>query len=283
MQNIMNLQRQGLLTEQQILQAHKFSANPQAYDLAPTFYRVLYDALITQEPLETMERRRGWPARSAKAILSVILYALQETGGAIAVESSSYAKNLREELAYVKADDALDLLPLVSALRLTPTEAQIFLALQRSPGRQAGKEAIHNRLYSARPGEAPELKTVDVLICTLRKKLEGTSWSIETVWGVGYKLVGTENVLPPPSPAEVTEERREKGRVEKSQRNIYWYKLHVYDDKSMRAIAREHNVAPSTVMRVIHGLIGTVDDEELDSLVKQIPADYSKTNRRLTT
>ena len=282
MQNIMNLQRRGFLTEQQVLQAYKFSVNPQAYDLAPTFYRILHDVIVEQEPLEGMEQRRGWPERSAKAIISIILHALQETGGAIAVEAPSGAEGLREELAYVKADNALDLMPLVSTLGLTITEAQIFLVLQRSPGRQAGKEAIHNRLYSARPEDAPELKIVDVLVCKLRKKLEGTSWSIETIWGVGYKLVGTENVLPPPPPTKVIKETHGKDRVEKSQRNSYWYKLYVYDGKSMRAIAQEHSVAPSTVMRVVHDLIGTVGDEELDSLVKQIPADYSETNRRLT-
>lgn len=282
MQNIINLQRRGYLTEQQVLQAHKFSVNPQSYELAPTFYRILHDAIIKQEPLESMEKRRGWPARSAKAIIGTILHAIQETGGVIATEAPEDIQALREELEYVKADNSLELMPLVSTFGFTTTEAQIFLILQRSPGMQVGKEAIHNRLYSARPDDAPEIKIVDVLVCKLRKKLEGTSWSIETIWGVGYKLVGTENVLPPPSQKERAKAADNENKIEKSQRNVYWYKLHVYDGKPMREIAREYSVAPSTVMRVIHGLMDAIGDEELDNLVQQIPAGYSEANRRLT-
>lgn len=63
--------------------------------------------------------------------------------------------------------------------------------------------------------------------------------------------------------------------VEKSQRNVYWYKRHIYDEVPMRKLAREGKVAPSTVMRVIHGLTDLCSDKELEALIEELPAGYS--------
>lgn len=80
MKNIMQLKSRGMLTDTQVLAAHKFSRAPTAFPMAPSLYRVPHDAVIREEPLEAMENRRGWPARSAKAIVGLLLHALQEMG-----------------------------------------------------------------------------------------------------------------------------------------------------------------------------------------------------------
>jgi len=280
MQNIMNLKRRGYLTDQQVFHAHKFSVNPNSYNLAPTFHRVLYDVIIKEEPLEALEKRKGWPARSAKALVGLILYAMQEIQGShLDEEEDENGEGLpttQEQLDYLKADNGLDLLPIINTFGFTGREARLFLILKRAPGMQASKEALLNRLYADQIDEAPSAKILDVFICKMRKKLEGTNWRIETIWGAGYRLHGTDLVLP--APTETT-----KHLVEKSQRNIYWYKCHVYDEVPMRELARESNVAPSTVMRVIHGLTDICSDEELSALVEQLPADYTAQKERTTT
>ena len=50
------------------------------------------------------------------------------------------------------------------------------------------KTAFLNHLYST--DDEPEIKTIDVIICRLRKKLAaaGVPTLIDTVWGCGYIL-----------------------------------------------------------------------------------------------
>lgn len=282
MQNVLNLQRRGFLTEQQVLQAHRFSLNPRAYTLAPTFYRVLHEIIIKEEPLEALEKRRGWPARSAKAILSLILFSMEEVGGSHEERDESEDDvSLREQIEYLKADNVKDLMPVVKAFGLTVREARLFLILQRAPGMQVGKEALLTRLYADQIDDAPDIKIVEAFVSKIRKKLEGTGWRIETIWGVGYKLIGDPDIVGnPKGPPQVR--KANDNKVEKSRRNLYWYKCHVYEGQPMCEIARKYDVAPSTVMRVIHNLMDQYGDEELDRLVQEIPAGYSEDNDRLT-
>jgi two-component system alkaline phosphatase synthesis response regulator PhoP len=41
---------------------------------------------------------------------------------------------------------------------------------------------------------AGETRTVDVHVAALRRELRDSNVSLETVWGVGYKLVGRQPV-----------------------------------------------------------------------------------------
>lgn len=193
MKNIMALKKRGFLTESQVLIAYKFSKNPNAYHLAPSLYRVLHDIIINEEPLEALEKRMGWPGRSAKALLRILLYSLQEIGGThLEVDT---AQALQEKLAHVCGEEWLKIMPLMQEFDLTPLEAQIMLILQASPEGRASKSAIHNRLY-LHEQDAPELKIVDVFICKLRNKIKGRGWQINTLWGIGYQIIKTDK--PPP-------------------------------------------------------------------------------------
>ena len=266
MQNIMNLQRRGHLTEQQVLHAYKFSKNPNAYTLAPTFYRVLHDAIINDEPLEKMEKRRGWPARSAKALISLVLHALQEVGGSHSEPAEDEDEDedsgtAEERLAYLKADAAQDIMPLVMEYGFSPREARLFLVLARSPGRMCGKEALFTRMYADRIDDPPDVKIVDVFICKMRKKLELTRWRIDTVWGEGYMLCAADAPLPSGAKAPTSHMH---------DRDVFWYKLHVYDDAAYQQIARDNEVQPSTVHRAVTRLIEKYSDEQIDEAVKNL-------------
>lgn len=82
---------------------------------------------------------------------------------------------------------------LARILGLTITESRALLAL--ADGRTHSKESILSALYFDRGDDAPEIKIVDVFICKIRRKLQGTGIVIETIWGVGYHLLDPAPVL----------------------------------------------------------------------------------------
>jgi DNA-binding response OmpR family regulator len=71
-------------------------------------------------------------------------------------------------------------------LGLTKMEARLMRALAEKQDRMVSKGALMDALYFDRGHEA-EPKIVDVLVCKIRRKLRGSAWCIETVWGQGYR------------------------------------------------------------------------------------------------
>jgi DNA-binding response OmpR family regulator len=90
----------------------------------------------------------------------------------------------RLELSLVVHEARVDDVP----LRLGPKEYLLleFLILKR--GSAVSKAACMTHLYGT--DEYPEAKTIDVVLCRLRKRLapHGLSDMIESVWGYGFKL-----------------------------------------------------------------------------------------------
>jgi DNA-binding response OmpR family regulator len=90
----------------------------------------------------------------------------------------------RLELSLVAHEARIDDVP----LRLGPKEYLLleFLILKR--GSAVSKTACMTHLYGT--DEYPEAKTIDVVLCRLRKRLApyGMSDMIESVWGYGFKL-----------------------------------------------------------------------------------------------
>src|ERR1700733_13333548 len=72
------------------------------------------------------------------------------------------------------------------SLGLTRMEARLMRALAEKPDRMGSKSALMDAMYFDRAEEA-EPKIVDVLVCKIRRKLRGSPWAIETVWGQGYR------------------------------------------------------------------------------------------------
>ena len=73
-------------------------------------------------------------------------------------------------------------------LHLTPKEYALLELLMLKRGVSLTKGACLNHLYGT--DEEPELKTVDVIVCRLRKKLSrvGLPSLVQNVWGCGYRL-----------------------------------------------------------------------------------------------
>jgi DNA-binding response OmpR family regulator len=76
------------------------------------------------------------------------------------------------------------------AVQLRAKEFELLEAFMRQPGIVLSRDDLLQQVWGfAFPGET---RTVDVHVKQLRDKLEGASARIETIWGVGYKMVGPE-------------------------------------------------------------------------------------------
>jgi DNA-binding response OmpR family regulator len=72
-------------------------------------------------------------------------------------------------------------------LDLRPKEFAILVALAERPGFVLDREALASRVWGHDgPGD---LRTVDAHVAALRGALAETDIRVETVWGIGYKLV----------------------------------------------------------------------------------------------
>jgi two-component system cell cycle response regulator CtrA len=71
-------------------------------------------------------------------------------------------------------------------LNLSRREYAALEVLFLRQGTLLSKDALLTHLYCG--GDEPEMKTIDVIVCRLRKKLAaaGVPSLIDTVWGIGY-------------------------------------------------------------------------------------------------
>jgi DNA-binding response OmpR family regulator len=81
-------------------------------------------------------------------------------------------------------------------VELRPKEFELLTVLARRPGVVLPRERLRQLVWG--PDFYGDPRTVDVHITWLRDKLSGATARIQTVWGVGYKLVesdGTDDPL----------------------------------------------------------------------------------------
>ena len=194
MKNVMFLRSKNFLTEQQVLTAARYARDPSKFKLAPTLGRALNDLIIRDVPIEAYERERGWPIRSAKLLLSQMLYALEESYGMFveAPNEKSLEQIIEEQkemIDYLVGEDPEQVCAVIEEFDLTPYEAKFFTVMHNSIGRLLSKETILRRIYHGRSAdEHPYEKIVDVYVCKVRKKVSH-KFLIQTVWGEGYRLV----------------------------------------------------------------------------------------------
>lgn len=79
--------------------------------------------------------------------------------------------------------------------KLTGAERVALDAIARANGNVVTTEQIHHALYGDNPDGGPSTKIVDVLVCKIRKKIVAGPCQVETVWGEGYKLIGSAEAL----------------------------------------------------------------------------------------
>ena len=72
-------------------------------------------------------------------------------------------------------------------VHLARKEFDVLVALAEQPGATLSREALLNRIWG--DDSLHGQRTVDVHVAWLRGKLRGSGAEIESVWGVGYRLV----------------------------------------------------------------------------------------------
>jgi DNA-binding response OmpR family regulator len=71
-------------------------------------------------------------------------------------------------------------------IKLTPREMSLLEIFLMDIDKALSKEKIHAKLYSF--DEECSLNAVELYVARLRRKLAGSGLSIQTLWGVGYKV-----------------------------------------------------------------------------------------------
>ncbi len=102
-------------------------------------------------------------------------------------------------LDYVLSPSTERLWENVEKYGLSPREGLVLQALQRVCPRPITKESLLAAAYSDIPDdEWPQAKTLDVYVCKIRKKLRkaGADFEIETLWGLGHRLVPAKGDAP---------------------------------------------------------------------------------------
>lgn len=79
-------------------------------------------------------------------------------------------------------------------LELRPKEFDLLAAMAQHPGVALDRERLLQLAWSS--DFFGDSRTVDVHVTWLREKLSGSSVRIQTVWGIGYKLVAAEEAAP---------------------------------------------------------------------------------------
>jgi DNA-binding response OmpR family regulator len=75
-------------------------------------------------------------------------------------------------------------------VHLTPNEFKLLVSLARRPGQTLTREQLMDELYGAALTGID--RSIDSHVKNLRRKLENAPMSIETVYGIGYRLLEQE-------------------------------------------------------------------------------------------
>lgn len=192
MQVFLDLLHKGYLTPEQLSAAQAWRDNPTRMFLAPSLFRIMHDAVFKELSITSIEARHSLPERSAKAILRLVLQSLYECESIFIRKPDDASDQHRAEIEYLSGTNVDLLTDLMRSFSLSRSEGRLLAILMNAKGHAIDYDTLHARLYADRTGDLPNVETVRVMICKLRQKLVGSQFRIETVWGVGFKLVTSE-------------------------------------------------------------------------------------------
>ncbi len=193
-----------LQTGNRLVTAERYRLGHNSLPIPPTMRAILDDALIHAKPVTQMEDDFGWPARSAKAIVGVLLDVLAEDGARIGTApppETHSARGLLDHLCATGFDH--DIARHMDRWGLSIGEARVLEIMRRAPDMIISRDALMARMYP-RNDDPPVPKIIDVRIASLRAKLAGSGVEIRTLYRVGWKLIWPlEAPKSPPDAPEV--------------------------------------------------------------------------------
>jgi hypothetical protein len=192
MKTVIRLHHSGHLTEQQLLIANKFARAPQTFRLAPTLFRFMYEVIVEGQDIERLEKARGWPPRSAKLLLSQLLFALQEVKGmGFGDLEGPIDREMDDVVDHLIGADVAEIVRLKRKYKASLLQTRLLLIFLRDRS-TIPTEALLSRLYADKPEvDIPDISVLNVHIHKLRK-LIAKDFRIELERGVGYRLVPVE-------------------------------------------------------------------------------------------
>jgi DNA-binding response OmpR family regulator len=121
---------------------------------------------------------------SPRALVARVRAMLRRAQGQVAAPA-------RHIIGALEIDEAAHTVHLgVTPVHLTPNEFKLLVILARRPGQTLTRELLMDETYGASPLGLD--RSIDSHIKNLRRKLENAHLAIETVYGIGYRLVEQE-------------------------------------------------------------------------------------------
>lgn len=185
MKHILRLRVAGKLSDAQVRAALLFHSGRSDFGLPPRFAAILREVVVGEKSLGAMEAARGWPSRSAKAIVSEILHLCAGTDCA----TDAMDQWDDEVERYVFDTMGQEIAGFCDRFALTAQEARLMAVLDRNRGRAVTYQSILAVLYPT--GEEPDfaMRVVHQHLVRLRRKIAKDGLVVETITGFGLRLV----------------------------------------------------------------------------------------------
>lgn len=130
---------------------------------------------VDGQPLSTME------------IVNRLL--LQMKGAALTHNMRVFEEKSDELATFAMAHLVPDIPETWRPYKFTRHQSIIADILYKNLGKVVPYGFIMNGLYFDRPDDPPGIQVLKVRICHMRKKFQSSPYDIETVWGVGFRMV----------------------------------------------------------------------------------------------
>lgn len=168
--------------------AERFRLDHERLALAPTMRAILGDALLHAMPVTELERKYCWPARSAKAIVGVLLDLLAEDPAAHPPAPQTDGSGARRKLEHLCAFGFnREIARHMDRWGLSQSEARVLEIMRRAPDMTISRDAMLARMYP-HDDDPPDPRIFTTCISNLRRKLAGSPVRIKTLPGLGWKL-----------------------------------------------------------------------------------------------
>ncbi len=189
---ILYLYRTGYLSAGHVEIAERWRQEPTKLFLAPSMFCILHDAIFKGLGCEEIEVKRGLPSRAAKSIIRLLLTALQECNSIFIRLPIDAEEEWQSEREMLLGRDVSELSTVMGEFGLSPMLARLLIILRSWQGRAVPFDAVYARLYAGRYDDAPDMGTVKVHVFNLNKKLRARGLRVETVRGIGWRLINHE-------------------------------------------------------------------------------------------
>ena len=142
-------------------------------------------------PVRAIARSTKVPSDDLYALLTAAI----DQGTILELPRDDWPSNSRRAYRSQAERDVLSLpdesliTPVASVFKTTRLQSAVLIHFLRRP--ELSKAQVHAVIESTRPDneEPTDMKMVDVVVCHIRKRISPFGMTMNTIWGVGYRLL----------------------------------------------------------------------------------------------